>query len=186
MKTLTVTVDTSVWIAWINRQVGFDDVSKLLEWHKKNFLELWNTSRVLQDTAGMDTKQSESLQALFEEYGIQLSPCPARYNYSVWNGPDIYAGSSIEKRSAEEIIKFRKMIPEPTSLSKDQIGNKLSNKLGDYDALKNHYEKNRDVFLTRDKRDIFHKNKRPLYRAELGLIILDPADFIVEYHSYWE
>jgi hypothetical protein len=155
----------------------------MLDWHKNKLFELWNTSRVVQDSAGMDSGQSANLQRLFKDYAIRMSSCPLRWNYSRWNGPDVFPGPATEHRPLQQIIEFRKLIPEPTSLPKDQIGNRLSNKLGDYDALKDHYEKNRDVFVTLDRHDIFHVNKRPLYKQKLGLIILDPREFVASYGS---
>ena len=181
MELITVTVDTSTWIAWLHKHDSYDAVCEMLEWHKKKHLALWNTSRVVQDTAGMDSDQLDVLQNLFKDHGIGMSACPLRWNYSKWNGPDVFPGPVTDHRPLEQIIEFRKLIPEPTSLHKDQIGNKLWNKLGDYDALKDHYEKNRDVFVTLDKHDIFHLTKRPLYKAKLGLIILDPDKFVISY-----
>jgi len=184
MELLTVTVDTSTWIAWLDKRDSYKSVDKMLDWHKNKLLELWNTSRVVQDTSGMDSDQLDVLQRLFKDYGIGMSACPLRWNYSRWNGPDVFPGPATDYRPIEQIIEFRKLIPEPTSLPKNQIGNKLWNKLGDYDALKDHYEKNRDIFVALDRHDIFHVNKRPLYRQKLGLIILDPKEFVASYGSF--
>jgi hypothetical protein len=181
MGILTVTVDTSTWIAWRDKRDSYDSVCKMLDWHKKRLLELWNTSRVIQDTAKMDAHQSALLTRVFKDYAIPMSSCPLRWNYSKWNGPDVFSGSATDHRPVEQIVEFRKLIPEPTALPKDQVGKKLWNKLGDYDALKDHYEKKRDVFVTLDKHDIFHSEKRPLYKKKLGLIILDPDEFVGSY-----
>lgn len=131
----------------------------------------------------MDSDQLDVLQRLFKDYGIGMSTCPLRWNYSRWNGPDVFPGPATDHRPVEQIIEFRKLVPEPTTLHKDQVGKKLWNKLGDYDALKDHYEKNRDIFVTLDKHDVFHLDKRPLYRQKLGLIILDPKEFVASYGS---
>jgi hypothetical protein len=108
-----------------------------------------------------------------------MSPCYDRWNYSPWNGPDVVLGSLTDYRTGEEIALFREIIKEPTFLNKSQVGNRLSNKIADYDALFNHFVEGRDVFITLDKSDIFAPDKRLLFKEKLGIIILSPRDFVM-------
>jgi hypothetical protein len=95
----------------------------------------------------------------------------------------VVLGSVTDYRTVEEIALFRQLIKEPTTLNKSQVGNRLANKIADYDTLFNHFEKGRDVLITLDKKDLFTPDKRRLYKEKLGIIILSPRDFVECFES---
>ncbi|MGP8281386.1 MAG: hypothetical protein ACLQT6_01575 [Desulfomonilaceae bacterium] len=180
MQRLKVTVDTGPWLDLIDeRGDEYEYILKMLEWHKQGFIELFATSRILQDTAKKGSPRYNQLRTILDDVNnITISPCYDRWNYSMWNGPDVVLGSVTDYRTVEEIALFRQLISEPTTLNKSQVGNRLSNKIGDYNTLFNHFEKGRDVLITLDKRDLFAPDKRLLYKERLGIVILSPRDFV--------
>ena len=185
MKKIKVTVDTGPWLDVVD-ELGdqYEYILKILEWHKQESIELFATSRILQDTAKKGTPRYRQLRTILNDINnITISPCYDRWNFSTWNGPDVVLGSVTVHRTVEEIALFRQLIKDPTTLNKSQVGNRLSNKIGDYDTLFNHFEKGRDVFITLDKRDIFAPDKRRLYKDRLGIIILSPRDFVECFES---
>ncbi len=179
---ISVTVDHNVWIDWLDQKRSHEYVNKIVEWHKQKRLELWAVSRGEQDAKAHKSKdQWDHLLRRFKENNISVSACPARLSFSArFGGPDVLSGLK-SLRTTEELEEFYKLVPNPIALNQAQIGDKMSNKLGDYDCLTNHFSQKRDVFLTLEKRDIFLVRKRDLYKDKLGLIILSPQEFVEQY-----
>jgi len=124
------------------------------------------------------------LRDLFLEMKIEVASSPFRVGISRVGGPDVISGPVTVKRSSDDIVKFRKLLgDEPASLPPANVGKRLKNKIGDYDALSIHYTKGRDVFVTSDEHDYFHRARRAVYSKELGLIIQDPQEFVETWTS---
>ena len=101
-----------------------------------------------------------------------------RLGFSRLDGLDKLSGG-FTTRNPEEMANFSKIVgKDPTNLPKSSIGNRLSNKIGDYDALRDHYADKREVFITLDTKDYLHITKRAIYFECLGLKIMSPSEFL--------
>lgn len=172
---ITVTVDTSVLLDILDHGSN-SSFHKLLQWHDSGKIEIAVSNRVIDpDTWRMGEKQQSELNKLLERHGINICSAPFRWNISKLGGRDVLSGPQ-SNRSPEDVVKFRKIVgPDPAVGTPSR---KLSNRIGDYDALQQHFMKKRDVFLTLDRRGYFAKQMRETYVRELGLIVQSPEEFI--------
>lgn len=182
MATLLATIDTAPLLDLVDRKGSFVYVEQIVEWHRVGHIELFASSRLLNpDTWKMNPKQKADLRRLLAEHGITIASSSFRLGISPLGGSDVLGGTE-GGRSPEEMKRFEKIVgPDPASLPPDSVGRGMQRKIGDYDALPDHFASKRDVFVTLDKHDYFHTNRRPRYERELGLMIRSPQELV---HCY--
>jgi|SRR5271157_1097619 len=179
---LLVTIDTCVWIEFIDNNTRAQEVAQILEWHVQGLIQVVVSNRVF-DPDVQSAENRRALTKLFSQHRIQIVPSAFRWGFSRLSCGDVLNGLAT-LRSGSELEKFAKLVGrEPATLPKQNIGAKLSNKIGDYDSLRDHYRSGRDVFVTLDRRDYFAVSKREKYKRELGLIVQDPSEFIALFAS---
>lgn len=178
--TYTVTLDTSAVIDVLDSKGSCHAVRQILECHRQGRIRLYFSSRVLHpDTQQMSQDKQTSLQRLMEQYGIDIASSSFRLSVSTLNGPDVLDAPS-SKRTSDEMNHFKTIVgDDPTQLAKSSAGNRIMQKIGDYDALRDHYAYKRDYFITLDTHDYFHIIKRPVYEKVLGLKIISPEEFVI-------
>jgi hypothetical protein len=142
---------------------------------------MWASTRVrLHDAAGMYSEQQKALSDLMLHLRVREASSVFRFDVSFMDGPD-FLGPYAGKRTADELVRFERLVGcDPARLSRESVGGKMKNKIGDYDALRDHYMSGRDAFITLDTRDYLHVSRRPEYRRELGLIVQAPTEFLAE------
>ena len=173
-----VTVDTTAWVDWLDKKGSYIYVDRMVDWHDQGLIRLFGVTRIQLDTFLMDSSQKEELERLFRIHKIELSSSPFRIGISTLGGPDTLSGSMTKIRSNDEVIAFCRLIKEPTTLHPSQVGNKIGNKIGDYDALRDHFKNGRDFFVTCDTKDYFQPKYRQTLKNELGVTILSPEEFV--------
>jgi len=172
-----VTMDTGVLINILDAKPGAQDVQELLRWHKEGKIEIYVSNRVFEhDTRKMLQAQVQELQTLLKEYNISIEGAPFRLNFSLLSSRDLLSGGP-SIRTPEEMKKFINLVGKDPS-GQFASSKTLSNKLGDYDSLKDHFASGRDVFLTLDKKHYLDVHKRKRYEEQLGLVILSPTEFL--------
>jgi hypothetical protein len=182
--TKKVTLDTGALICVIDKKPGWEDVEKIMSWHSEGKIQLFVSNRIFEpDTKGMHEDQVAGLEQLLHKYKVKRWGSVYRTGFSSLSGADLLSGAAI-RRSIDEMNQFRMIVgPDPTSLRKEQVGSKLSNMIGDYDSLIDHYADRRDVFVTLDTKHYLHKNKREAYQVKLELLIQSPTEFVA--NSSW-
>lgn len=176
---LRVMLDTSVWLAFIDRDESAADAQALFNLRTQGVLEICASSRTVYDTERMHEEQRLALSKLLEDESI-AAPAQMRWDVSRLDAGD-YLGPSNGVRTEAEIAKFDRLVGrDPVALPQTAVGNRLPNKIGDYDALREHFIRGLDAFLTLDARDILHSERRARYRTELGLVIQAPGEFLAE------
>lgn len=178
MGSLSVTIDSSVLIDWLDkRQPTFDFVEQIMKWHKLEYIKVFTSSRVFSpDAWRMDKEQRAGLKQLLNDLKVTTASSTFRWSISILNGPDKLSGGN-SQRSLEETKLFLKIVgssPEPSS----ELERSFLRKLGDYDALRDHFMSGRDIFITRDTKGYFATDKRTRYEKELGLIVQGPEGFV--------
>jgi hypothetical protein len=154
---------------------------RLLEWHRAGGVRLFASSRVFDpDTDRMHPEQRTQLRALFEGHHVEVVGTVFRLGVSRLGGPDLFSGPPTA-RSPEELRRFIEVVgADPATLSPSAIGATFARKVGDYDALHTHFGSGNEVFVTLDTKDYLRISRRPLYAAELGLIVQSPAELVAE------
>lgn len=176
---ITATIDTNCLILVIDRKSGYENIEKILNWHRIGKIIIYISNRVFEpDIIKMDFIQQEMISKLLIDYRIDVKGSICRHDISKLDGGDLLDGG-FTRRNNEEMKKFRSIVGnDPTLLQKRKIGGKLSNKIGDYDSLLDHFCRENDVFITLDTKDIFHNDRRKKYEEELNLVIKSPEEFI--------
>ena len=197
---LEVTLDTGVLLDLLDEKGSFHFVKQMIKWHQEGYIELLASSRVFDhDTTGqkilkrrgskfqtgkkMSPERQDRFQQLVRDHGITIVHSPWRSRISHLNGRDVLDGLTI-KRSPEEMDHFYNIVAsdgDPADLHPSKVGNRLENKIGDFDALRNHFAFKRDVFVTLDRSDYLDTEKRDQYEKELGLTIQSPEEFVRSY-----
>ncbi|MFT5259008.1 MAG: hypothetical protein ACI9J2_001980 [Saprospiraceae bacterium] len=174
-----LTLDTGLLIKAIEFKEGYESVLKICKWHADGKVLACVSNRLFNpDSVKMQDSQREKIRRLLEEYNIEIMGNLFRLGVSPLSGKDMMSGSSTD-RTEQEINEFKSIVGiDPTQLSSRSVGSKLSNKIGDYDSLYEHFCKKRDVFLTFDGKDYFHKNHRSNYQSKLDLMILHPEEYV--------
>jgi DUF2934 family protein len=177
-----LTVDTSVWLNWLDKKPGSEHVERILTWHSIGLVKVVGSNRIIDpDTWKMDLIQQEQLENEFKRRNIEKIGSSARAGISRVGGLDVLGGYPSE-RTAEEMKSFRKIVgQDPASLPKETVGKTIYRKIGDYDALYDHFISKRDIFITRDNKDYSHKTKRDTYWNTLGLTIQSPQEFVYQF-----
>ena len=175
----TATLDTGVLILALDDKPGANDTWVLLQWHRDGRLELHVSNRVFEhDTRRMDSAQVDALRALLGEFDVAIKGAAFRSDFSLLSGGDFLSGGP-SVRTSEEMARFTKLVGKDPA-EEYASSKSLSNKLGDYDALKEHFASGRNVFITTDKKHYLDVNRRPRYAEQLGLVILTPAEFVTQ------
>lgn len=178
---LRVTLDTCLLITFLDKKQGANLVDTILKLHLGKKIKVFVSNRIFEPDTVENKHRQEQFEKLLRDFQIEVEGSIFRFDLSSYDGGDVLSGGP-SLRSEEEIELFTKIVgSDPTFLHKDSLGKRLSNKLGDYDALMDHYCSKRDVFITLDTKDYLHKNKRSIYEDKLGLIIKSPEEFITEY-----
>jgi hypothetical protein len=177
---MKLTVDTGLLIQLIDNKLGADDVRKIFDLHEKGAVQLYVSNRIFEhDTTKMSEPQLAQIKDLIQHAKVIVDGAVFRSGFSLLSGGDLLSGG-VSHRSQKELEKFGKLV------GKDPVGEYLasstiSNKLGDYDALRDHFTSGRNIFLTADEKHYFATAQRQKYRKELGLIIQSPAEFLDEF-----
>lgn len=176
MKLLTI--DTSSLLAWLTGKGVGADVDQIMKWHDQRLVEVQVSTRVANvDAEKMHEHQRLALEQKLSAHGIQITTSSVRSDNSTRNGPDVLAGPIAH--SDTEFQRFEKVVGnEPHSLPRQRAGRKLRNKIEDYAPLRDHYATKRDVFITNETRDFFNQMHRWNYKAQLGLVIQSPREFV--------
>lgn len=182
MKTLTI--DTSPWLDLLDSKQTASDIEPILVWHKVGLVEVYACTRLFNpDTLKMTSHSQQELRDLLNHWKVPLSGGSFRFNISRLNGPD-KIGPHLGVRSVEEWKRFQQVLgPGPTELSVSSVGNRLYNKIGDYDALRSHYASGRNVFVTTDTHDYLNIRYREKYRYALALVLMSPAEFVLDFQD---
>lgn len=177
MKKLTL--DTGVLIQIIDDKPGAKEAKKLLEWHRDSEVEIYVSNRVFEhDTSKMRVAQVEKLRDLLEEFYINIQGASFRLNFSLLSGGDLLDGGLCQ-RTWEEMARFTVLVGMDPA-EEYRASKTLSNKLGDYDSLLDHFASRRDVFITLDGKHYLDVNRRQRYAEQLGLIIQSPTEFLAQ------
>ena len=176
---VTVTLDTGLMLSLLDRTREATAVEKILQWHLEGKVRAYVSNRIFDpDTCDMRDEQRKEMRMIIEKYDIEIIGSGFRLGFSRLDGLDKLSGG-FTTRSPEEMANFSKIVgKDPTNLPKSSIGNRLPNKIGDYDALRDHYADKREVFITLDTKDYLHITKRAIYFECLGLKIMSPSEFL--------
>jgi hypothetical protein len=179
MKPVTVTIDTNAWIQWRAKKGCYPQIEQILRWQQEGKVQIYVSNRLRDpDTWDMYADQRDEILNALAKMGVQTIRSTFRLGISKLGGRDVLSGGATD-RTSEEFEKFRKLVgPEPTTLKAEQVGSRMSNKIADFDALRDHFGAKFDVFLTLDKREYLDIKKRGDYFKELGLLIQSPEEFV--------
>lgn len=184
---MTVTIDTCVWISLKVERIK-PIIYQILKCCAKKAVNIYVSNRFENyDSVEMDTITKKLIRETMKEYSVQKESAPFRLG-SVNNSFGSRFGDRDFLVSIKETEKEEKFVSvfglEPMKLSTKQTGKKISNWIGDYDALKQHYLKGRDLFITLDTKIYFSDEKRLIAKNKLNLIILDPVMALKELNKY--
>lgn len=173
----TLTLDTTVFIRAIDGKPGCEPAQRIFQLSKEGLVALVASNRVFEhDTSNMSQDSQRKLHECMQQHGVQIDPSGHRLGFSLLDGGDVLdGGPSI--RTPEEMRRFEKLVgKDPTA---EFQGNRtLGNKLGDYDALRDHFASGRDAFITLDTKHYLAVNLRDRYARELGLVVQSPEAFL--------
>jgi len=179
---MEITIDTSVWIDLIKKTANFDQIDKLLKLCNEKFIQIYISSRVINyDIVEMPDDQKEEFEKIITNYNILIDPAPFRLSSekskrgSRFGDKDFF----ISLATSEEEKKFIKVFGnDPIRFPEKEVGNRLSNWIGDYDSLKQHFLNKRTIYVTFDTKLYFSIQKRNEAKKELNIIITDPENAI--------
>ena len=179
---LTVTLDTGLLLALIDGKPTAEHVKTILRWHVNGKIHACVSNRIFDpDTSRMRADQVTELSNILNSNGIPVIGSVARFGISRLDGLDLLSGGPTT-RSREEMDEFSKIVgKDPSSLSSFCVGTRISNKIGDYDALRDHFASNRAIFITLDGKDYLHTDKRVTYWNQLHLKIMSPSEFVADH-----
>ena len=158
---LKVTLDTNVII-------DENLVTQFKHLEKQGLIDIAVSTRVVADKFQDRDKVRKSKHLKeFESYPKEAAP--ARWDFSIWDSGDFWAG--------EEDINLSQQLEE---LVFGEISGKRShNKLADIDHLLSHYQGKRDIFVTRDN-GIWRK--RVGLKDKLGIVVENPQEFLSRFN----
>lgn len=173
----TATLDTGVLILALDDKPGANDVREMLRWHREESLRLYVSNRVFEhDTRRMRAAQVEALHMLLTEFNVDIISATFRFGFSYLSGGDNLSGGP-SMRTPKEMERFRKLVGKDPA-EEYPSSKTLSNKLGDYDSLKDHFASGRNFFVTVDTNHYLDVQRRARYAEQLGLLILSPSEFV--------
>lgn len=161
-----VTLDTGSFLVVLDSKPEAQIVLEILSWHKSKKIEVYVSNRIFDhDTTRMREDQVDSLSNLIESHKISVEGPVFRSSFSISDGRDLLSGGP-SLSTPEEIRHFKKLVGVDPAVQ-HHSSSTLSNKLGDYDSLKDHYCAKRDVFVTMDKKHYLAAEMRPKYAQQL-------------------
>jgi len=184
MEHQSVTIDTCVWNKYIDNRTEKSEIQALLNACKDQGIKIYASSRVFSfDTTTQNPEQTQQIKELMQSIGAQVTPAPfilgdvddPKNTGSSFGGTDFLADFHSGKRERAFIAEVG---CHPTKNHPSQLGKKASNHIGDYDALLQHYMNNFDVFVTYDTHLYLAPAKRANYKKNLGLSVMNPAEFL--------
>lgn len=178
MKTLTL--DTNLSIDVRDRRPGYERILKILEWHKRDKVQIVVSNRLFEpDSSRMNAESLKLIHGILDEYSIsRITPSVFRGGVSTLDGQDVLDGGSTHRTRAELDLFEQIAGRDPANRTR-----RVRQHIGDYDALCGHFSSRRDYFLTRDDKNVFSLEKRDRYLKELGLHIMSPKEFVDAFES---
>lgn len=175
---LSVTLDTSVLIQYIDDDNPSSPIHRILEASSRGDIDAIVSSRVFYpDVDDMREEQRAEMRTLLNEKDIETQGPVFRVGMSPVGNPPRGGdtlGHPSGSRPPEEIERFKHLVGPPPSTREDPEINDVA----DYDALRDHYAFERDAFLTFDSSGYLAEGHPERYETELGLIIMEPEEFI--------
>lgn len=180
-----ITIDTGVLIVLLEKITGFELIEKIIDWAESEKIMAFVSNRIFEpDTKKMRSEQVSELQEILFNAKVKTIGSLFRFGFSTLDGYDVLSGRKTN-RKPDELIKFREVVgQDPTKLNLASVGEKLPNKIGDYDSLFDHYCELRDYFITLDTKDYLHSMKIIEYQEKLDLKIVSPKEY-VNLHVEW-
>ncbi len=195
----SVTVDTVVWIKYFSNYDEKSEIQAMFEVCQQRNIKIYRSSRVSNfDTTTKDPTQTEHMRNAISFLGALETPAPfiladqddpkktgsvlgdrndPQKPESMFGTSDFLSDLNIDEREVE----FISIVGcHPTKKNPAELGSKLSNHIGDYDALMQHYLNDFGVFLTYDTHLYFTHEKRLIYQEKLGLKVMSPSEFLKE------
>lgn len=191
----SITIDACVWIRLIDqyksdrqKQKAMSS-QKLIDLCRETGVTLYYSSRLWNyDVVAMScASDHERLRELLNHYSAIEDPAGFRLGDlddpvigkrgSLFGGIDTLSGADCDSGKLEA---FRSVFgKDPIELHRSNTGKNLPNWIGDYDAVKNHYLNNRNIFVTIDENlPCFSSEKRKEAAEKLSLVICSPEEAI--------
>lgn len=180
-----ITIDTGVLITLIDAKDRDGHATKILEWVKQGRVQAFVSNRILEpDAKAMRTEGQKALRDFIHENRLRILGSVARFGVSSLDGHDLLGGGRTD-RTPTELLRFKVVVGQnPTHFPSGHFGKNLSNHIGDYDALFDHYCDKSDYFITLDSKGYLHRDKRLDYQQELGLNVVSPEEYCF-LHPFW-
>jgi hypothetical protein len=128
------------------------------------------------DAWRMDKAQRAGLKQLLNELKVTTVNSILRRSILILSGLDKLSGGN-HQRSLEETTHFLNIVGSSPQ-SSGELERSFLRKLGDYEALRNHFMPGRDIFITRDTTGYFATDKRTRDEKERGLMVHGPEEFV--------
>jgi hypothetical protein len=166
---LSLTLDTSFVIHAVQRQDRAALMDQLVDAARGGRVELWLTTAFDRDQETAPPAHAEANRRWIENSPIRdVVPGPARWDYSVWDGPDVLVDE--EYGSVDEALRrvvlprrlWAESMTDQSALSHDDVRH-----LHDLQHLAAHRLAGHDAFITSDVKDILRK--RDVILAETGI-----------------
>ncbi len=184
MSQHSATVDTNVWIKYIDNSPKKPEIQALFDACLEREINIYASSRVFSfDTTTQRPEQTQHIRQVIFDLGASITPAPFILGDlndpkgSMLGSSDFLSGLNVDERETAFISVVG---CHPTKKHPSELGKKASNHIGDYDALMQHYINDFGVFLTYDKHLYFEPKNRLIYKEKLGLNVMDPSDFLKE------
>ena len=178
---MTITVDTCVWIA-LESERERQLICDLLNLCDRKCVQIYVSSRIMNfDSVKMDGPSRERLMIALKLHNVKIESAPFRFGGINENfGSRFGDGDFLSSATADkDELAFEDIFgKEPMQLPREELGAKVSNWIGDYDVLKQHYLNKRDIFVTLDTKVYFSEDKRRRAKEKLNLEIADPASAV--------
>lgn len=182
----TITIDTNLWLNWFDHLRGIApnahagakgiQLEQLIWASISGIVSVWASNRVL--CADVDLEDRGPLRSFLSAGRVRIAGSSVRIGMSPIGGLDALRGRATT-RSPSEIAQFRAIAGhEPASRHGFIEHKRLTNKIGDYDSLFDHFCERRDVFITEDRGAPFNPQRRTRFEKELGLLIQSLGEFM--------
>ena len=178
---LRLTLDTNCVIHSAQAQRYGPDVDRLVEMARTGTVGLWITTGFEVDQALLspdDERRLLNLQWLSERPMITRIPGPLRFDYSTWDGSDVFVRDEhlASDRCIRDVLLTEKYQAGHSSEDDPAAMKKWRNKISDVQHLSAHLLAKHDAFVTSDEDDMW--KKRDLLTA-CGVVIKNPAEAVV-------
>ena len=167
-------------LALINKEEGHEKIQNILDLCREGKIKAYVSNRIFDpDSWKMPESEKIKVKELIKEYNITIEGSCFRWGFSRYSDRDKLSGSATT-RSKQEMELFRSIAgQEPASrlTGSNKPSKDFPNKIGDYDALYDHFCSKRDVFLVIDRKKTSSDDKRKKYEGELAFFVKGPKDF---------